>query len=177
MLMTIDGSGDDAIRVQGLTEPYSFTDADGGAEGAESEVEEEPGEHEDVEVEAGKEDHEADEEEEEGEEAEGGEDSSDEEDDTDPYWSCGDAPEEPPEGFTYAACPPLDINVDCNSLIVRKVLIAHERTKTREPGWYVGKVKLFGISAAWEKVCPTANFLIKYTARRRQVMHWMATLQ
>ena len=43
------------------------------------------------------------------------------------------------------------------------MLIAHERTKTLEPGWYIGKVKLFGdgISAAWKKACPTANFLIK----------------
>jgi len=122
MLITIDGSGDDAIHVQGLTGPYSFTNADGGAEGAESEVEEEPGEHEDVEGEA-EEDEEAEEEGEgEGEEAEEGEDSSDEEDDTDPYWSCPDAPEEPPEGFTYAACPPLETAADNLSLIGRKVL-------------------------------------------------------
>ena len=40
MLMTADGSEDDQIKVQGLTEPYTFTDADGGSEGAESEVEE-----------------------------------------------------------------------------------------------------------------------------------------
>eukprot|EP00966_Prymnesium_polylepis_P238079 5505671-Prymnesium_polylepis.3 len=52
MLMTIDGSGDDKIRVQRLTEPYTFADVDGGSEGAESEVEEEPGEHDDVEAEA-----------------------------------------------------------------------------------------------------------------------------
>ena len=58
----------------------------------------------------------------EGEEAEEGEDSSDEEDDTDPYWSCPDAPEEPPEGFTYAACPPLETTADHLSLIGRKVL-------------------------------------------------------
>ena len=37
-------------------------------------------------------------------------------------------------------------------------------TKTLEPGWYVGKVKLFGdgISQAWKRACPAANFLIKY---------------
>ena len=38
--MTIDGSGDDAIQIQGLTEKYTFTDADGGPEGAESEADE-----------------------------------------------------------------------------------------------------------------------------------------
>jgi hypothetical protein len=55
-----------------------------------------------------------------------------EEDDTDPYWSCGDAPEEPPVGFTYAPCPPVATNEDCAKLIGRKVLFAHERTKTLE---------------------------------------------
>ena len=63
-----------------------------------------------------------DEEEDEVEEAEEGEDSSDEEDDTDPYWFCGEAPEEPPEGFTYAACPPLETEQQCHELIGRKVL-------------------------------------------------------
>ena len=29
----------------------------------------------------------------------------------------------------------------------------------------MGKVKLVGVSAAWKKVCPTANFLIKYNAK------------
>jgi hypothetical protein len=147
MLMTIDSSGDEAIRIQGLTEPYSFTDADGGSEGGESEVEEDPEEHADVEWEAEEEDDEL-EEEEEGEEAEEGEDESEEEDDTDPYWLCDDAPTEPPEGFVYAACPPLATSEDHSNLIGRKVLIAHERTKTLEPGWYIGKVKLFGVSAA-----------------------------
>ena len=51
MLMTIDGSDDDAIRVQGLSGQYAFTDADGGDAGGESEVEEEPEEHADVELE------------------------------------------------------------------------------------------------------------------------------
>ena len=35
MRMTIDGSGDNYIRLQGV-EAYSFCDADGGAAGAES---------------------------------------------------------------------------------------------------------------------------------------------
>ena len=130
-----------------------------------SELEEEPGEHDDVEAEAEDEDDEYDDDEEEGEEAEGGEDSSDEEDDTDPYWSCPHAPEEPPEGFTYAPCPSLETHKEQSDLIGRRVLIAHERTKTLNPGWYMGKVKLVGVSAAWKKICPTANFLIKYTKK------------
>ena len=32
--MTIDGSGDDSIKIQGVSEQYVFTDTDGGSEGA-----------------------------------------------------------------------------------------------------------------------------------------------
>ena len=35
MLMTADNSDDDKIQMQGLTQPYTFKDADGGAEGGE----------------------------------------------------------------------------------------------------------------------------------------------
>ena len=98
-------------------------------------------------------------------EAEEGEDSSDEEDDTDPYWFCGVAPEEPPVGFSYAACPPLETEQQCHELIGRKVLVAHNRTKTLEPNWYMGRIKTYGVSAAWKKFSgnPNANFMIKYT--------------
>ena len=63
-------------------------------------------------------------------------DSSDEEDDTDPLWSCGDAPDDPPQGFAYATCPTLETDQDHRDLIGRKVLIAHnlsphERTNRR----------------------------------------------
>jgi hypothetical protein len=43
MLMTIDGSDDDAIRIQGVQGLYTFNDADGGEVGGESEVEEDEG--------------------------------------------------------------------------------------------------------------------------------------
>ena len=63
MLMTADGSDDDKIRIQGLTEPYTFKDADGGSDGGESEADEEEEEHADVdeekEVEAEEEEEEA----------------------------------------------------------------------------------------------------------------------
>ena len=47
------------------------------------------------------------------------------------------------------------------------MLIAHERTKTLEPGWYIGKISVFGdgVTPAWKKVCPSANFLVKYTKK------------
>ena len=146
--MTIDGSDDELIRMQGFSGQYTFSDADGGEEGGESEAEEDPEEHVDAEGEAQDSSDEGEEGEEESEEAEEGEDSSDEEDDTDPYWSCGDAPDEPPEGFRYALCTLLASNQDHANPIGRKVLVAHERTKTLEPGWYLGKIKLFGVSDA-----------------------------
>ena len=47
------------------------------------------------------------------------------------------------------------------------MLIAHERTKTLEPSWYIGKISVFGdgVTPAWKKVCPSANFLVKYTKK------------
>ena len=74
-----------------------------------------------------------------------------------------EAPETAPEGFTYATCPRLETEEDYRKLIGRKVLIAHERKKNLEPNWYIGRVKLFGVSAAWKKACPSANFIIKYS--------------
>ena len=52
-----------------------------------------------------------------------------------------DALVEPPEGFTYAACPTLEQH---RELIGRKVLVAHERKKNLEAGWYIGTMKLSG---------------------------------
>jgi hypothetical protein len=126
-------------------EPYSFTDADGGPDGAESEVEEDEEEHGDTLDEEGKEGDEA----EEDEEAEGGMEESDEEDDTtDNLWECGDAPPAPPAGFTYAPCPPLETEEQQRALIGRQVLVAHNS----EPvGWHIGKVRFFGVAAKWKK--------------------------
>ena len=52
----------------------------------------------------------------------------------------------------YAPAPPLTTEQDHRNLTGRKVLIAHERTKTLTPSWYMGRIKLFGVSPAWKKV-------------------------
>lgn len=64
-------------------------------------------------------------------------------------------------------CPTLESDQDHRNLIGRKVLIAHERKKTLEPGWYIGKISVFGagVTPAWKQVCPSANFLVKYTKK------------
>ena len=73
-------------------------------------------------------------------------------------------------GFVYAPAPPLATEQDHRNLIGRKVLIAHERTKTLEPGWYTGRIKLFGVSASWKKSCPSSS-----TIRRRRTTRSTAT--
>ena len=60
-------------------------------------------------------------------------------------------------------CPPLTTPQSYRELIGRKVLVAHERTKTLEADWYMGKIHSYGLSEAWQKLCPNANFLVKYT--------------
>ena len=165
LLMTIDGSGDESIRIQGLAEKYTFTDADGGPVGEESEDDLDPADLADVTAEEGEGDEEEGDEEE-GEEAEGGMEDSDEEEDDDTaerLWECGDADETPPPGYAYAPCPPLETEADKQALVGRRVLVAHNS----EPiGWHVGRVRFKGVSKVWLKACPTANYLIRRQTAR-----------
>ena len=49
--------------------------------------------------------------------------------------------------------------------------VAHEcAAKGLEAGWYLGTIKLYGVSNAWKEVCPTANFLVKYTKKETDNM-------
>lgn len=67
------------------------------------------------------------------------------------------------QGFTYSECPTLESDQQYRKLIGRKIFVAHDRTKSLQADWYVGTIKLDGVSPAWKKRCPTANFLVKYT--------------
>ena len=117
-----------------------------------------------------------------GQEGEDGKlDSSDDGDET-TRTRCRRAPrppkaEEPPEGFTYAACPTLESEQQHRELIGRMVLVAHDRTKDLEANWYVGKIKLYGVSPMWKRFSgnPKANFMIKYTKKLKRAMRWKAT--
>ena len=42
------------------------------------------------------------------------------------------------------------------------MLVAHI---TNPIGWRMGRVRFFGVGAKWRKVCPTANFLLRYTKK------------
>ena len=49
------------------------------------------------------------------------------------------------------------------TLIGRRILVAHN---TDPIGWHMGRVRFFGVTKAlWLRVCPTANFLIRYTKK------------
>ena len=159
--MTADGSGDEQIQVQGLTEPYKFTDADVGSEGAESEADEDEAELADVEEGAGEGEGEGEEDEEEAEE--GMEETEDEdEDDTAVRMAvCGEAPPEPPAGFVYATvCPPLVSLDDKKAMVGRKVLTA--QLEDDACGWYMGTVVSSAVGKAWKKILPTATHIIEY---------------
>ena len=162
MLMTADGSGDEQIRVQGLNERYTFTDADGGAEGAESEADEDEAELADVDEDAGEEEAEGEE-----EEADEGMEESDDEDEDDTaerMAECGEAPDMPPAGFTYvSSCPPLVSLDDKKALEGRKVLTAH--LLDGAIGWFVGTVVTSAVGKSWKtgkNGVPTATNIIEF---------------
>ena len=48
------------------------------------------------------------------------------------------------------------------ALVGRRVLVAHT---TPTVGWHIGRVRFVGVAAKWRKVCPTANFLVRYTKK------------
>ena len=176
LLMTIDGSGDDAIQIQGLTEKYTFTDADGGSEGAESEADQDEAQLADVD--------EVGEEGEEGEEAQDGmEDSADEDDDdtAERMEACGEAPETPPTGFAYVkSCPPLVSLDEKKALEGRKVLTAH--LLDGAIGWFVGTVFSSAVSKSWKtgkNGVPTATNIVAFDKREtgRKELHGKVAME
>jgi hypothetical protein len=160
---------DAEIKPQGLGETYTFTDADDGPAGGESEPDEE--EEEDIaevsnqrrlqlapqlaaakprcvarlsppQVEEGEE--------------------GALEEEVDNLWLCGEAPEVPSVGYTYALCPPLETPERLSALVGRRILLAHI---TDPIGLHMGCVRFSGVGAKWKKLCATANFLIRYTKK------------
>jgi hypothetical protein len=160
MRMTSDGSADNFIRIQGVAS-YTFTDADGGDPGAESEdegveVEEEV----DVRPPAADSSDEEDE-----EEFTGGEDSSDEEDDTAGTVASLIGNAVAPEGYKILeACPPLDNDSDMANFIGKTVLVGWDSKVAS--GWFLGTVHSRGpFTQADLKKVPTANFVVKYASK------------
>jgi len=157
MRMTSDGTGDNFNRIQGV-DSYTFTDADGGAPGQESEDEgaEPEGEEQDVNSE--------DEEGQPDEEFEGGEGSS-EEDDTDDTVATYIGNAAAPDGFKILEeCPPLDSDSDKQNFIGKTVLIGWDSKAAQ--GWFLGTAHSRGpFTKADLKRAPTANFVVKYSSK------------
>ena len=167
--MTIDGAGDQVIKLQGVNS-YTFCDADGGDPGEESadegvDVEEQQVADADVDeatVDSSDEEIVSSE-----EEAVGGDDSSDsEEDDTAIPGTIttfiGNATA--PDGYKMVdSCAPLETDADLEKFIGRIVYIGHESNKAR--GWFVGRVHSRKLSEVDLKKTPSANFVIKYKSK------------
>ena len=157
MRMPIDGTGDDAIQIQGLSEKYTFTDADGGPSGEDegadpaeqvalaSLVPEEPGEEDG------------------GEEEENDMlvDSSDEEDDTALVVDTVGEPPPAPTGFKYVTEPP-DIETDEEALNLVGKNIMHAWDTPGFQGWFMGRISSRGCSARDLRSTPSANFVVTY---------------
>ena len=164
MRMTIDGNGDQFIRIQGV-DNYTFTDADGGPAGDESEEEgldpeEEEELNEDIQCDDD-EDSEADGEED--DEVSGGDASDSSDDDTALEGTVatfiGDA--NAPAGYKIIEeCLPLETPSDLQAFVGRIVLIGHDSSQAR--GWFLGRVHSTTLSATDLRKTPSANIIIKY---------------
>jgi hypothetical protein len=177
MRMTINGSNDQHIRMQGV-DAYTFCDADGGAAGAESDeegvdLEEQAQQEADVLIPVDSSDDEVAEDtdgegEGEGEdEYEDGElDSSDEEDDTADISSVANAigNAAAPEGWkVIKEAPALNTEPELQALIGKHILYGHDSRAAT--GWFIGCVHSRNLTARDLKQAPTANFVVCYTAK------------
>ena len=91
-------------------------------------------------------------------------DSSDEEDDTTGSVACTIGNAVPPAGYKIVdECPPLTTKREKNNMIGETVL--HGWDSNNATGWFVGTVQSRNLSATDLKKTPTANFVMKYTAK------------
>jgi hypothetical protein len=172
MRMTIDGTDDQFIRIQGINS-YTFCDADGGDPGAESAdegIDAEEAEEAEADVEENavdSSDEEIDKEIDSSDaEAEDGDSSSceDEDDTADPGTIAtfiGNA--EAPAGYTIIEGCALETEADKQEFIGKIVYIGHDSKQAR--GWFIGRVQSRDLSAADLKKTPSANFIIKYQSK------------
>lgn len=178
MRMTIDGSGDEYIKLQGV-ENYSFCEADGG---------DRPSRSDEGELDAGEIDwldscmpdatdaddgDETDQHTNDEDFAEEPIDSSDsDEDDTAEgiLSRVPPAPQEAPEGYVYALEPPsVETDEDCLALVGQHVLHAWDTPNIF--GWFIGRVSARGVSARDLLKTSTANFVVTYDKRVTKNRH------
>ena len=153
MLMTVDGTNDDLIRIDGVEE-YTFAETDAGDfpvdENSDNDCEEEEDDEKDAD------------EEQEGPVHDFG-DSDDSEDDTaepNQVLSFIGAAQAPTGYKILESCPRLETNEDMQKLIGKQILHAWD-DKDRQ-GWVEGKVQSRNVNARDLARAPTANFAVRY---------------
>lgn len=181
MLMTIDGSGDELIKIQGVPQ-YSFSDADAGeTTGTSSDPVqhgEDPDEQAILESIIPEEGEDSD--------ADGGEDGGDapgdeerlafdsfdeEDDDTSEFVSSvGRAPVVPPQGFKYVETMPCMNTVADQQLVVGKYIL-HAWDAPNIRGWFMGRVSARGVSHSDMRQTPTANYVVTYDKKVTKNRH------
>ena len=189
MRMTIDGSGDQFIKMQGLSS-YEFCDEDGGAVGMERD-EEGVDPQEEMEQSAvvsdalvDSSDEEADGvvggpsgvasgvaggqghagENDDDDEYEDGFDSSDEDDDTVGSVANNIGHAKAPEGWQIVKDPPaLGTEQELHELIGKNILYGHDSKEAS--GWFIGTVHSRNVTRTDLKKTPSANFVVDYSAK------------
>jgi len=166
MNMTIDGSGDENITIQGVSD-YKFCDADGGddtgtpAEGLEPGMDPDEAAFLDSLVDEEGDGEEAEGEEEDGEEEDEEEGSSEIDDTAEPLEDQVGPALEAPAGFEFVdEVPNLETEADHKALIGRHIL--HAWATDTVFGWYMGKIAHFGCSTRDLSKTPSANFVVQY---------------
>ena len=184
--MTIDGSDDNLIRIQGVDD-YHFSEADAGTPGEIGDGMD-PTEQQESErlinIHSGPEDS-SDEELPTGplgsdvdlsdEDSELPPDSSDEEDDTDLVEDMiGPAQADPPIGFKYILTkPPMKTPDEGRAMVGRYIHHAWDAGKAIQ-GWFVGKITEFGVTNRRDlQKKPSANFVVSYDKNltRNKTLH------
>jgi hypothetical protein len=176
MRMTIDGTGDDEIKIQGVPS-YSFCEADaeravGG--GMSQPLTQGQDEEETAQLRGLVPETAADSSDEEGAHAdssdEDGDSSSEEEDDTAlVYTSVARAPDEPPAGYRYVdVCPALGTE-EAQLALVGRQKIYHAFDMRNTTGWFQGRISARGVSQRDLIKTPTANFVVAYDRRVTKV--------
>lgn len=171
MRMTVDGSDDDKIKIEGLAD-YSFCDDDGGELG--EQVSDDEGLDEDLLADVEDDAVENEGEEAEGDSAEGFEGGTDEEDGDDEAdddtadtvrSSVGNAP--PLNGYRFVEeCPELETQQQRLKLLGKTVYVCWDSASLNVHGWYVGTIHSAQLGARDLSNTPTANFSVKYTLQR-----------
>ena len=161
MRMTVDDSGDDLIKLQGVPD-YSFTDADGGDDGVDSGMDPTEAALLESEVPEGEGEDSADDGEGGGEGNDELEDFDESEDDTaEPLEDRVGGIEDPPTGFEFVEeCPALATEEDMKELVGHTIMHAFATEKIF--GWFEGRVTHVGCSARDLKAMPAANVVVQY---------------